>query len=91
MRVDEERKYLKYSFATTMKPHIYIYMVVGPGGVRRANLVMILGIEVTFNPFRAPEPLPILNPSNSVSKNGFPVVKGLREAKNIKKKCEDVQ
>ena len=30
------------------------------------------------NPFRAPEPLPILNPSNFVPKNGFPVVKGLR-------------
>ena len=30
-----------------------------------------------FNPFRAPEPLPILNPSNVVPKNGFPVVKGL--------------
>ena len=31
-----------------------------------------------FNPFRAPEPLPILNPSNFVPKIGFPVVKGLR-------------
>ena len=31
------------------------------------------------NPFTAPEPLPILNPSNFVPKNGFPVVKGLRE------------
>ena len=30
------------------------------------------------NPFRAPEPLPILNPSNFVPKNGFPVEKGLR-------------
>ena len=30
-----------------------------------------------INPFRAPEPLPILNPSNFVPKNGFPVVKGL--------------
>ena len=30
------------------------------------------------NPFGAPEPLPILNPSNFVPKNGFPVVKGLR-------------
>ena len=29
-----------------------------------------------LNPFRAPEPLPILNPSNFVPKNGFPVVKG---------------
>ena len=31
-----------------------------------------------LNPFRAPEPLPMLNPSNFVPKNGFPVVKGLR-------------
>ena len=30
-----------------------------------------------LNPCRAPEPLPILNPSNFVPKNGFPVVKGL--------------
>ena len=30
-----------------------------------------------FNPFRAPEPLPVLNPSIFVPKNGFPVVKGL--------------
>ena len=30
-----------------------------------------------LNPFRAPEPLPILNPSNFVPKNGFPVGKGL--------------
>ena len=28
-----------------------------------------------LNPFRAPEPLPTLNPSNYVPKNGFPVVK----------------
>ena len=33
---------------------------------------------VGVNPFRAPEPLPILNPSNFVPKKGFPVVKGLR-------------
>ena len=31
----------------------------------------------SLNPFRAPEPLPILNPSNFVPKNGFPVVEGL--------------
>ena len=30
-----------------------------------------------LNPFRAPEPLLRLNPSNFVPKNGFPVVKGL--------------
>ena len=28
-----------------------------------------------LNPFTAPEPLPILNPSNFVPKNGFPVAK----------------
>ena len=32
-----------------------------------------------LNPFRAPEPLPILNPSNFVPKYGFPVVKGLNQ------------
>ena len=30
-----------------------------------------------INPFRAPEPLPIPNPSSFVPKNGFPVEKGL--------------
>ena len=29
-------------------------------------------------PFRVPETLPILNPSNFVPKNGFPVVKELK-------------
>ena len=32
----------------------------------------------SVNPSGAPEPLPVLNPSNIVPKNGFPVVKGLR-------------
>ena len=39
------------------------------------------GVPLTpqeLNSFRAPEPLPILNPSNFVPQNGFPVVKGLR-------------
>ena len=35
-----------------------------------------------LNPFRAPEPLPILYPSNLVPKNGFPVVKGLMRTHN---------
>ena len=35
-------------------------------------------LSLGVNPFRGPEPLPILNPSNFVPKNGFPVVKGLR-------------
>ena len=34
-----------------------------------------------LNPFRAPEPLPILNPSNFVPKYGFPVVKGLNRVR----------
>ena len=33
--------------------------------------------KLALNPFRPPEPLHILNPSNFVPKNGFPVVKGL--------------
>ena len=33
--------------------------------------------NLTLNPFRAAEPLPILNPSNFVPINGLPVVKGL--------------
>ena len=37
-------------------------------------LTQVLG---TLNLFRAPEPLPIPNPSSFVPKNGFPVVKGL--------------
>ena len=36
------------------------------------------GALAHFNPCRAPEPLPILNPSNFDLKNGFPVVKGLK-------------
>ena len=33
--------------------------------------------DSVLNPFKAPEPLPILNTSNFVPKNGFPVVEGL--------------
>ena len=33
--------------------------------------------EVGLNAFRDPDRLPVLNPSNFVPKNGFPVVKGL--------------
>ena len=39
-----------------------------------------------LNPFRAPEPLPILNPSNFVPKNGSPFVKGLIKLKCIRVK-----
>ena len=41
-------------------------------------ICFLAGFLCIVNPFRAPEPLPILIPSNFVSKNGFPVVKGLR-------------
>ena len=54
----------------------------------RANkndLLFIFFRRFRVNPFRAPEPLPILNPSNSVPKNGFPVVRGLRSPVKFKK------
>ena len=35
-------------------------------------------VSAVLNPFRAPEPLPVLNLSNFVPQNGFPVVEGLR-------------
>ena len=44
--------------------------------------------ERSLNPFTAPEPLPILNSSNFVPKNGFPVVKGVDfspELRNLRK------
>ena len=47
----------------------FLQLNLGPGG-------RIIAVD----PFRAPEPLPLLNPSNFVPKNGFPVVKGLRAA-----------
>ena len=34
------------------------------------------------DPFRAPKPLTIINPSNFVPQNGFPVVKGLTQLPN---------
>ena len=37
-------------------------------------------------PLEPPEILPILNPSNFVPKNGFPVVKGLRRPRRSEKK-----
>ena len=40
-------------------------------------------MESRLDPFRAPEPLPILNTSHFVPKNGFPVVKGLKKVLNI--------
>ena len=42
----------------------------GGGGKKGRNVVFL-------HPFRAPEPLPRLNPSNFVPQNGVPVVKGL--------------
>ena len=38
--------------------------------------------HVPFNPFRAPKPLPVLNPSVFVPQNGFPVVQELTEARS---------
>ena len=43
----------------------------------KARTVVGRGEKGLLNPFRAPEPLPILNASNFVPQNGFPVVKGL--------------
>ena len=56
-----------------------IFMVVVEVMVIEMVTVMVKGTiqwVPRFNPFRAPEPLPILNESNVVPKNGFPVVKG---------------
>ena len=41
-----------------------------------------------YNPFRAPEHLSLLYPSNFVPKNGFPAVKGLRSPTHQKKSAE---
>ena len=43
----------------------------------RNVLLDVLCSHERLTPFRAPEPLPTLNPRNVVPKNGFPVVKGL--------------
>ena len=49
-----------------------------PGRARGHSLARVTAlVPLRLNPFRAPEPLPIQNPSNFVPKNGFPVVKGL--------------
>ena len=40
-----------------------------------ASIGRDLGALKGLSPFRAPEPLLILNPCNFVPKNGFPVVK----------------
>ena len=48
-----------------------------PSSSKLLRDVLIGTVEkLMLNPFRAPEPLPILNPSNFVPKNGLPVVKG---------------
>ena len=45
---------------------------------KMSPIIAITVCQAAVNPFRAPPlPLPILNPSNFVPKNGFPVVKGL--------------
>ena len=50
------------------------------GGGGRQGLFPTGLCRLLFNPFRAPKPLPILNPSIFVHKNGFAVVKGLTAA-----------
>ena len=53
-------------------------------------IFLFFPVRRRINPFKAPEPLPILNPSNFVPKNGFPVVKGLRQKKeNSLRKRQD--
>ena len=46
-------------------------------GTSATRLSVRLATSWRVNPFRAPKPLPILNPSNVVPQKGFPVVKGL--------------
>ena len=43
--------------------------------------------NTVLNPFRASEPFPILNPSNCVPKNGFPVEKELMPLNQVTWTC----
>ena len=57
--------------------HRFVYP--GHGFVHRISLFGVLKIGfLGYNPFRAPNPPPTQMPSNSVRKNGFPVVQALR-------------
>ena len=74
--LDQERIRSKIRLLPDAKLHSFVGL-----GTRRelhANNKMAHFRRFWVNPFRVPEPLPILNPSNFVPKNGFPVVKGLR-------------
>ena len=53
------------------------YVTLARGSTFRAKKFHVSDCRGFF--IRAPEPLPILNPSNFVPKNGFPVVKGLNQ------------
>ena len=75
-----EKKILKHFHACKQ---VYRTMTSGRQGApyfRRCGRELVSETGDFVNPFRAPEPLPILNASNFVPKNGFPVVKGLMES-----------
>ena len=59
-------------------------------GVSLKKVAALFRLQIRFwerclNPFGAPEPLPILEPSNFAPKNEFPVVKGLSSKSRGKK------
>ena len=49
--------------------------IVNADSIQHWLFIWDLARYLTLNPSRAPEPLHILNPSNVVPNNGFPVVK----------------
>ena len=62
--------------------HHFIYFFLAFSRAGNNVRIQLTPVSTAFNSpelnlFRAPESLPILNPSNFVPKNGFPVVKGL--------------
>ena len=65
--------------AEDLRRHLYASAQQLGGGGRQGILPTGL-CRLLVNPFRAPKPLPILNPSIFVHKNGFAVVKGLTAA-----------
>ena len=73
-----DRSTLKPSSLPSVKVN-YWKIAVGHGVKVPSPDIFALEPIKPVNPFRAPKPLPILNPSNFVPKNGFPVVKGLIE------------
>ena len=81
----------------TADPH-WIRTVVHGGQPRltqKATPFSVQGKKATvqfrgINPFRAPKPLPILNPSNVVPKKGFPVVEGLNSTRSKNERAKMV-